>query len=62
MISRARLAPWLLCCWPPVAAPARLELVVLKLSGNALTGCVPSALWEVAEHDLDSLGLPECEG
>ena len=32
----------------------------LWLSGNELSGCVPSALREVSAHDVDSLGLPDC--
>ena len=36
------------------------ELAELRLSGNALTGCIPVALRDVATHDLASVGLPYC--
>ena len=36
------------------------ELQDLRLSGNQLTGCIPSALQDVANNDLDKLGLPFC--
>ena len=35
-------------------------LAELRLSGNALTGCIPVALRSVATHDLASLGLSYC--
>ena len=33
----------------------------LSLSDNQLTGCIPLGLQDVAEHDLDQLGLDFCE-
>ena len=36
------------------------NLVELKLSQNRLTGCVPEGLLDVADNDLDQLGLPTC--
>ena len=36
------------------------NLVELKLSQNRLTGCVPEGLLDVADNDLDQLGLPAC--
>ena len=44
------------------AALTKLELTTLKLAGNSLTGCIPSPLREVANNDLDELGLPDCAG
>ena len=32
----------------------------LELAGRGLTGCVPPALRDAAENDLDTLGLPDC--
>ena len=46
--------------------PAELDnladtLTHWRLSGNTeLTGCVPAALAEVPDSDLDQLGLPTC--
>ena len=37
------------------------ELERLILSGNQLGGCIPEALSQVADNDLDALGLPFCE-
>ena len=47
------------------AIPAKLgelsNLTHLYLSsGNAFTGCIPSGLRDVANNDLDGLGLPYC--
>ena len=47
------------------ALPAQLGHLValerLTLGGNReLTGCIPPGLWDVDEHDLASLGLPDC--
>ena len=36
------------------------ELEWLWLGGNSLTGCVPDGLRDVANNDLDRLGLPDC--
>ena len=36
------------------------NLGLLLLSGNDLSGCVPSALTNVAGNDLENLGLPTC--
>ncbi len=32
----------------------------LALSGNMLTGCIPNALWSVADKDLPDVGLADC--
>ena len=44
--------------------PAELEnltdLTHLYLSGNQLTGCIPAGLRDVANNDLDQVGLPYC--
>ena len=37
------------------------NLGFLYLSGNALAGCLPSALRSVASTDVGSLGLGDCE-
>ena len=40
---------------------ARLtSLGELKLSGNTLTGCIPLALRQISDHDLDDLSLSYC--
>ena len=36
------------------------NLTELKLSGNNLTGCVPASLRDVANNDLNELGLGDC--
>ena len=36
------------------------ELEWLWLGGNSLTGCVPDGLRDVANNDLNRLGLPDC--
>ena len=36
------------------------NLELLFLAGNELRGCVPAVRQNVAENDLDSLGLPFC--
>ena len=33
----------------------------IRLAGNSLTGCIPTALEDVATNDLASLNLPYCE-
>ena len=37
-----------------------LDLEHLHLSGNSLSGCIPSGLRDVANNDLDRLGLSYC--
>ena len=47
-----------------IVAPelARLDgLEYLRLAENQLTGCIPLALRDVDDNDLDSLGLKDCE-
>ena len=39
---------------------AKLSLEYLFLAGNTLTGCVPARLRNVANNDLNSLGLANC--
>ena len=39
---------------------ADLSLNELKLSGNALTACIPEALRDVAENDFDDLSISYC--
>ena len=36
------------------------NLEVLRLSGNSFTGCIPSGLRDVADNDLEGLGLEYC--
>ncbi|MYD64413.1 MAG: hypothetical protein F4X26_00200 [Chloroflexi bacterium] len=36
------------------------ELTALRLGGNFFEGCVPPPLWDVPDHDLESLALPDC--
>ena len=43
------------------ASLAELDLEVLKLSGNSLTGCIPAKLRSVATNDLDTLNLLYCD-
>ncbi len=38
----------------------RLRLDEVRLAGNALTGCVPSAFEDASTHDVASLALPWC--
>ena len=38
------------------------NLEQLFLSGNQLTGCIPAGIADVANNDLDQLGLPFCAG
>ena len=37
------------------------ELESLKLVGNSLTGCIPTPIGKIAEHDLAQIGIPFCE-
>ena len=45
----------------PAEAEALSQLSWLYLASNRLSGCIPKALEEIPENDLDSLGLPFCE-
>lgn len=36
------------------------KLTDVYLGGNNLTGCIPPPLLRAANHDLDTLGLPDC--
>ena len=38
------------------------NLTHLFLNGNELIGCVPGSLRNTADHDLDKVGLPFCDG
>ena len=38
------------------------NLEVLRLGGNQFSGCIPRQLQDVADSDLDQLGLPFCDG
>lgn len=42
------------------ASLARLDLAVLRLSGNGLTGCIPVGLKDVPTYDLSALNLLYC--
>ena len=44
----------------PAALGNLTNLTSLSLAGNQLSGCVPAAWRNVAENDLDGLGLPYC--
>ena len=37
-----------------------LDLDDLHLSGNSFVGCIPAGLRDVADNDMDRLGLPDC--
>ena len=37
------------------------NLVRLRLAGNQFTGCLPALLRDVADNDLDDIGLQDCE-
>ena len=39
-----------------------LNLYSVFLSGNDWTGCIPKALFDVDENDLDEIDLPVCDG
>ncbi len=45
----------------PAEAEGLSQLSWLYLASNRLSGCIPKALEEIPENDLDSLGLPFCE-
>ena len=45
----------------PPALGALTDLEVLNLSGNYLSGCIPPTLYQVPDHDLARLELPDCE-
>ena len=36
------------------------RLTLLRLAGNQLTGCVPPSLRDIANNDMDDLGLSDC--
>ena len=42
------------------SALVSLDLDDLHLSGNSFTGCIPAGLRDVADNDMDRLGLPDC--
>ena len=44
----------------PTELAGLANLTDLYLAGNAFTGCIPGGLRDVANHDLDELGLAEC--
>ena len=44
----------------PASLSRLANLERLYLSQNQLTGCIPAALQDVADNDLDQLGLPFC--
>ena len=46
----------------PTGLSGLIGLRVLRLSGNDFTGCLPAGLPDVADNDLDALGLSTCEG
>ena len=39
-----------------------LNLYSVFLSGNDWTGCIPKALFDISENDLDEIDLPVCDG
>ena len=45
----------------PVELGNLTNLTGLYLEGNLLTGCIPESLRDVADNDLDGLGLPFCD-
>ena len=44
----------------PAELGSLTSLQQLYLGGNQLTGCIPEGLRDVADNDLDALGLPFC--
>ena len=44
----------------PAELSGLAELEWLWLGGNSLTGCAPDGVRDVANNDLDRLGLPDC--
>ena len=60
-LEQLRLAGNALSGMIPVSLAELPKLELLSLSGNVdLTGCIPWALREVRDHDLDGVGLPDC--
>jgi hypothetical protein len=59
-LQALRLQDNLLTGQIPAELTGLSNLVELKLSQNRLTGCVPEGLLDVADNDLDQLGLPTC--
>ena len=45
----------------PAELAGLTNLTLLLLSGNPLVGCVPPSLKDVDFHDLDTLGLTDCQ-
>ena len=44
----------------PSAMAVLSKLTDVYLGGNSLTGCIPPPLLRTPNHDLDTLGLPDC--
>ena len=44
----------------PSALGGLVNLQRLLLGNNQLTGCIPASLQDVADNDLDNLGLQDC--
>ena len=60
-LEQLRLAGNALSGMIPASLAELPKLEMVSLSGNVdLTGCIPRALREARDHDLDELGLPDC--
>ncbi len=46
--------------WIPSKLTQLTNLTHLNLAGNPLSGCIPPELRNIANHDLDALGLADC--